>query len=67
MVYHCEASLRDRTPLQTLKPPPLRESSESTAGFGNLCEETGGNREMSGERVLHPWRKCFSEQVNKAG
>ena len=46
MVYHCEASSGDKMPLQTPKPSSLSESSESTGGFGNSCEETGGNREM---------------------
>ena len=36
MVYDCEASSRDRAPLQTLKPSSLNQSSESRGGFTNL-------------------------------
>ena len=46
MVYHSEASYGDKTPSQTLKPSSLSESSDSTGGVGNSCEETGGKREM---------------------
>ena len=35
MIYHCEASSGNRTPLQTLKPGSLSESSDSRGGVGN--------------------------------
>ena len=54
-------------PLRTLRPSSLNESSESRGGFGNACDEMGGKKETLGQAVLHPGRKCFFQEVTRAG
>ena len=38
MVYLCEASWGDTTPLHTLKPSSLNKSADSKSRVGNSCE-----------------------------